>query len=140
MLSHDLQQLLEICTHLVSFQARGHSIHGHDMLERPETDPTCHFPHYHHSVADARAVRPWACKATPHELVLEFRCSQLHVRQNEAVYAQLGRLRVLQRLELFVGSLVPTLEHGMGQMRGMVELREFEMRYWCWPMPEKLAF
>ncbi|KAG0025504.1 hypothetical protein BGZ81_007114, partial [Podila clonocystis] len=138
--SHLLQQLLETCTHLVSFRARCRLIHGHDMLEHPETDQTCHFPHYHHSVAGARVVRPWACEATLQELVLGFSCSQLSVRQNEVIYSQLGRLRRLERLELYFGSLVPTLECGMGLMRGMMALREFEMRYWCWPMPERSAF
>lgn len=140
MYSHHLQQLLETCSHLVSFKARWRQIHGHDMLAHPETDPTCFFPHYHNSVTGARAVRPWACEATLQELVIGFMCSQLSARQNETVYAQLGRLRVLERLELCMGSVVPTLECGMGHMRGMVALREFEMRYWCWPMPEKLRW
>ncbi|KAG0086111.1 hypothetical protein BGZ92_008397 [Podila epicladia] len=73
--SNDLQQLLETCTHLVSFRASGRSIHGHDMLEHPETDPTCHCPSNHNSDDPTLGMRGDASGAGDRVQVLAAACT-----------------------------------------------------------------
>ncbi|KAF9584952.1 hypothetical protein BGW38_004519 [Lunasporangiospora selenospora] len=131
----DVQRILEDIPRLRVLTASGFVISWEDIeSDDGEEDEISQVASSDRPVKVAR-IRRWSCEKTLEALSIGFRLPSCSIRQNRAIWEQIGRCKRLEFLGLYGSSLVMSLEHGVDAILELQRLEEIRNWNSLFPFP-----